>query len=117
MVEGYDAADAERASTLALRDEWMDGGRTTQARIAGGYGALVDFLAAECRKHGVAIHLTLSVSAIEASNTKATARSADGDAHDCDAVVPTLPLPLLKHIPLPTPQPHKPPPTPHTRLR
>jgi phytoene dehydrogenase-like protein len=32
MVEGYDAADPERASTLVLRDEWMDGGRTTQAR-------------------------------------------------------------------------------------
>jgi len=44
MVEGYDAADPERASILALRDEWMDGGRSTQARIIGGYGALVDFL-------------------------------------------------------------------------
>jgi len=102
MVEGYDAADPERASTLALRDEWMGGGRTTQARIAGGYGALVDFLAAECRKHGVAIHLTSSVSAIEASNTKATARCANGDAHECDAVVLTVPLPLLKEIVLPT---------------
>jgi monoamine oxidase len=102
MVEGYDAADPERASTLALRDEWMDGGRTTQARIAGGYGALVDFLASECRKHGVAIHLTSSVSAIEASNTKATARCANGDAHECDAVVLTMPLPLLKEIVLPT---------------
>jgi hypothetical protein len=28
IVEGYDAADPERASTLALRDEWMDGGRS-----------------------------------------------------------------------------------------
>lgn len=101
MVEGYDAADPERASTLALRDEWMDRGRTTQARIAGGYGALVDFLAAECRKHGVAIHLTSSVSAIEASNTKATARCANGDAHECDAVVLAVPLPLLKEIVLP----------------
>ena len=102
MVEGYDAADPERASTLALRDEWMDGGRTTQARIAGGYGTLIDLLASECRKHGVAIHLTSSVSAIEASNTKATARCANGDAHECDAVVLTLPLPLLKEIVLPT---------------
>jgi len=33
MVEGYDAADPERASILALREEWMDGGRNTQARI------------------------------------------------------------------------------------
>ncbi len=102
MVEGYDAADPERASTLALRDEWMDGGGSTQARIAGGYGAVVDFLAAECRKHGVAIHLTSSVSAIEASNTKATARCANGDAHECDAAVLTVPLPLLKEIVLPT---------------
>ena len=40
MVEGYDAADPERASTLALRDEWMDGGDHTQARFAGGYGEI-----------------------------------------------------------------------------
>jgi monoamine oxidase len=101
MVEGYDAADPERASTLALRDEWMDRGRSTQARIAGGYGALVEFLVAECRNHGVAIHLGSAVSAIEASNTKATARCANGDAHECDAVVLTVPLPLLKEIVLP----------------
>src|SRR5438128_923811 len=50
MVEGYDAADPERASTLALREEWMDGGHHTQGRIVGGYGALIAFLAAECRK-------------------------------------------------------------------
>src|ERR1700716_4695691 len=31
MVEGYDAADPERASILALREEWMDGGRKKQA--------------------------------------------------------------------------------------
>src|SRR3979490_799100 len=68
MVEGYDAADPERASILALREEWMDGGRNTQARIIGGYGALVEFLTAECRRHGVAIHLGSVVSAIEAGN-------------------------------------------------
>src|SRR3981189_2368070 len=101
MVEGYDAADPERASTLALRDEWMDGGRSKQARIAGGYGALIDFLTADCRNHAVAIHLGSVVSGIEASNTKATARCANGDAHECDAVVLTVPLPLLKEIVLP----------------
>src|ERR1700716_3929556 len=51
MVEGYDAADPDRASTLALRDEWMDGGRSTQARISGGYGPLVEFLTAGGRAH------------------------------------------------------------------
>src|ERR1700726_445490 len=102
MVEGYDAADPERASILALRDEWMDGGRRTQARIIGGYGALVDFLTAECRNQGVAIHLGSAVSAIEASNGRGVVHCANGDAHECDAVVLTVPLPLLKDIALPS---------------
>src|ERR1700726_3384366 len=101
MVEGYDAADPERASILALREEWMDGGRRTQARIIGGYGALVDFLTAECRNQGVAIHLGSAVSAIEASNGRGVVHCANGDAHECDAVVLTVPLPLLKVIVLP----------------
>jgi monoamine oxidase len=101
MVEGYDAADPERASTLALRDEWMDGGSRAAGRIAGGYGALVEFLTAECRNHGVAIHLGVTVSAVEATDAKGVVRCANGDAHDYDAVVLTVPLPLLKEIVLP----------------
>jgi len=38
MVEGYDAADPERASTFALRDEWMGHGLGRQGRVAGGCG-------------------------------------------------------------------------------
>jgi monoamine oxidase len=101
MVEGYDAADPERASILALRDEWMDGGRSRQARVAGGYRALVDFLTAECRNRGVAIHLGSVVSAIEPSNGRGTVRCADGVTHAYDAAVITVPLPLLRQITLP----------------
>src|ERR1700726_2207110 len=101
MVEGYDAADPERASILALREEWMVGGRRTQARIIGGHGAPVDFLTAECRNQGVAIHLGSAVSAIEASNGRGVVHCANGDALECDAVVLTVPLPLLKEIVLP----------------
>jgi monoamine oxidase len=101
MVENYDAADPERASILALRDEWMDGGRRTQARIVGGYGALVDFLTAECRNRGAAIHLGSAVSAIEATNGRVVVRCTSGEAHECDAAILTVPLPLLKEIVLP----------------
>jgi monoamine oxidase len=52
MVEGYDAADPDRASTFALRDEWMGLGLRRQGRIAGGYGALIKFLVSECRRKG-----------------------------------------------------------------
>lgn len=101
MVEGYDAADPARASTLALREEWMDGGHRVQARINGGYGALIDFLAAECRKDGAAIRLGCVVSAIEEEGGAVAVRCAGGDVHGCDRVILTVPLPLLRDIALP----------------
>lgn len=100
MVEGYDAADPERASTLALRDEWMNEGHAT-ARIDGGYGGLIDFLAAECRKSGAAIRLGAVVSAIEENDGKLAIRCAGGAVQVCDRVILTVPLPLLRDIALP----------------
>lgn len=102
MVEGYDAADPDRASTLALRDEWMDGGRSTLARIAGGYGTLIDFLVAECRGAGAAILLDSTVTAIEAiDGERVMVRSATGDTFVGDTAVLTVPPPLLQQIALP----------------
>jgi monoamine oxidase len=101
MVEGYDAADPERASTLALRDEWMNDGHSTQARIDGGYGGLIDFLAADCRKSGVAIRLGAVVTAIEESQGTVAVRCTDGDAQLCNRVILTVPLSLLRDIALP----------------
>jgi len=101
MVEGYDAADPARASTLALRDEWMHDGHAMQARLDGGYGGLIDFLLAECRKSGVVIHLGAVVTAIEEKRGKVIVRCAVGEVHDCDRVILTVPLPLLREIALP----------------
>lgn len=101
MVEGYDAADPERASTLALREEWMDGGHAPQARVDGGYGALIEFLTTDCRRRGVAIHLGCVVSAIEEDGQRVAVRCAGGDVHVCDRVILTVPLPLLHQIALP----------------
>ncbi|KJC47838.1 NAD(P)/FAD-dependent oxidoreductase [Bradyrhizobium sp. LTSP857] len=101
MVEGYDAAEPERASTLALREEWMDGGLHTQGRIIGGYGGLIEFLVAECREHGVVIRLGCVVSAIEESSGTVTVRCDGGEALSCDSVILTVPLPLLPEIGLP----------------
>jgi monoamine oxidase len=101
MVEGYDAADPERASTLALRDEWMDEGQNTQVRIAGGYGRLIDFLVGGCRGYGARIQFGAAVKAIEAAGAGAVVRCANGETYACDAVVLTVPLPLLEDIALP----------------
>ena len=101
MVEGYDAADPARASVLALREEWMSSGRRKQARVAGGYVALIDFLAAECRKQGASIHFDAAVRAVETNDGRVSVRCANGDRHAGDAAILTVPLPLLQEIALP----------------
>ena len=101
MVQGYDAADPQRASTLALREEWMNRGSGEQARIGGGYGALIDFLTAECRRQGATINLRTTVSAIEETDRGVMACYGNGDTHFCDTVILTVPLPFLQEIALP----------------
>ena len=101
MVQGYDAADPDRASVLAIRDEWMHEGRSSQARLVEGYGGMIDYLAAECRKHGAAFHFKTVVNAIETTDSGALVRSSDGATHACDVAVLTVPLPCLRDIALP----------------
>lgn len=100
-VEGYDAADPHRFSTLALRDEWTARDDGEHGRIAGGYGALIDYLASECREHGAAIHFGAAVTAIDEAAGRVTARCQDGRLFEGDAVILTVPLPLLREIALP----------------
>jgi monoamine oxidase len=101
MVEGYDAAEPERASVFALREEWLGGERGPQRRIIGGYAGLIDFLAAECRGREVAIRFGAVVDAIEADGGAVRVRCADGSSLDCATVIVTVPLPLLKEIAFP----------------
>jgi monoamine oxidase len=101
MIEGYDAADPARASTFALRDEWMNEGLGPQRRIVEGHGALITFLVAECRRLGVAIHLGAVVTAIETRNGRISARCRNGAVHDADAAILAVPIPLLADIALP----------------
>jgi monoamine oxidase len=99
-VEGYDAADPHRASTLALRDEWMARDDGEHGRIAEGHGALIAYLDAECRSHGAAIHLGAAVNAIEKTHGGVAARCR-GMTVEADAAVLAVPPPLLPDIALP----------------
>ncbi|HZB91489.1 MAG TPA: NAD(P)/FAD-dependent oxidoreductase [Stellaceae bacterium] len=101
MVEGYDAADPSRASTFALREEWLGRGLAQQGRLKEGYGALIAFLASECRRQGVLLHLGAVVTAIEASGRCVIARCRDGRVFEADAAILAVPLPLLSAIALP----------------
>ncbi len=102
MVEGYDAADPRRASTFAIRDEWMARDEGQHGRIAEGYGALVEYLLCECRRHGAALHLGAAVTAIEKRSGGIAARCRDGPIFEADAAILAVPLPLLSEIALPS---------------
>ena len=101
-VEGYDAADPRRASTLALRDEWMARDEGEHGRIAGGYGALIEFLASECRRHGAVLRLGAAVIAIDEARGRVAVRDSHGAAFEADFAVLTVPPPLLSEIALPS---------------
>src|SRR5437763_6777263 len=99
-VEGYDAADPRRASTLALRDEWMARDDGLHGRIAEGYGALTEYLASECRRYGAAIRFGAAVAAADESGDGVTVRCHDGAVFEADAAILTVPLTLLFEIAL-----------------
>jgi monoamine oxidase len=101
MVEGYDAADPDRASTFAFRDEWTARGPRRDGRVAGGYGALIKFLVSECRGRGATIHLSSVVTAIEENIGRIAAYCDDGTVYEADAAILTVPLPILREISLP----------------
>jgi monoamine oxidase len=100
-VEGYDAADPQRFSTIALRDEWMGRDDGEHGRIAESYGALIEYLAAECRCRGAVVHLGAAVTAIEEARGGIAARCHNGAMFGADAAMITVPLPLLSEIALP----------------
>jgi monoamine oxidase len=100
-VEGYDAADPRRMSTFALREEWLARDDGEHGRVAGGYGALIERLAADCRRYGAALHFGAAVTAIGESSGGIAAHCGDGAAFEADAAVLAVPLPLLGEIALP----------------
>lgn len=100
-VEGYDAADPARMSTLALREEWMARDDGEHGRIAQGYGAMIDYLAEDCRRHGATLHLGAPVAAIEAGGGQITARCTDGRVFAAGAAALAVPVPILADIALP----------------
>ena len=57
FVEGYDAADANKASSLALLEEW-ENEDDLQERVDNGYFQLMNFLATEAKKRGNEVYLS-----------------------------------------------------------
>jgi monoamine oxidase len=92
FAEGYDLADIRRASTHALFREWSrDEG--AQHRVQGGYGGMIDFLAAQVQGP---IHTGAEVRELRWKPGAVLAKTASGDEFAGDAVLVTVPLGVLQ---------------------
>jgi monoamine oxidase len=96
-VEGYDAADATRFSSFALREEFTDENAWVQKNLEEGYGALIRYLERRCREHGVELLLAHEVTTIEHDGA-ATVHCKNGASFSASRAIVTVPLPLLSAI-------------------
>jgi monoamine oxidase len=97
-IEGYDAADPERASVFALRDELLDDGGAHQMNINEGYGKLIAYLEGQCKKQGVQVVLNTAVQAINLIDQQVNISCADGIVYQAEKVIITVPPPILSTI-------------------
>lgn len=93
FAEGYDLADLSNVSTLALAREWSkDEG--PQHRVQGGYGRMIDFMAASLPpvRTGFVVHT------ISWAPGAVTVTSVSGESLVGDAVLVTVPLGVLPSL-------------------
>ncbi len=94
-AEGFDLADIHTASTIALRDEWMNE-EEDQYRIDGGYHMLVQYLAQECKKKGAVIYTSCAATKIDWENDTVKISTGSGKIFEANKVIITVPLSILQ---------------------
>jgi monoamine oxidase len=93
-AEGFDLADAAKASTKKLYEEWS---REDEAnyRIPSGYTALAEYLASELIKKGGTIHTGLKVQEIRQTKTGISVLNSTGQEFSADRVLISIPVNAL----------------------
>lgn len=95
FVQGYDAADATKASAIALREEWTSDEDLTGYHPEGGYSQVMDFLEAACKKQGVVFHLSTPVQEIQWKRGQVVVITDKGQ-HTASKVMLTVPAAVLR---------------------
>jgi len=94
-ASGYDTADPEKASALALGKEWLKEEAGDTYRIEGGYAAMINFLADECIKLQTEIHLSTIVKGIHWEKNKVVLHTTTGAVYKANKLIITIPPAVL----------------------
>ena len=92
FVQGYDAADTDKVSSLALLHEWENQDDDHQERIDKGYAALMNFLAGEIKKRANDIFTKAVVKTIKWQKGKVEVITTDDRQFVASKVLITIPL-------------------------
>jgi monoamine oxidase len=95
LAEGFDAADANRLSSFAVRDEWAHDSINDSKQISNGYMSLILKLADDCRKNGVITYLFTEVSEIDWQPGYVVIKCSNGKRLKAEKVLVTVPLGVL----------------------
>jgi monoamine oxidase len=95
FVEGYDAADLDKVSAFALRDEWSAEEESTQYFPDGGYHRLAQYLFEQASSKGVEFVFNCEVTRIEWREGKVTV-SSNQATYEASRVLITLPIGVLQ---------------------
>lgn len=95
LAEGFDAADPDKISVFALRNEWRGGSLDAPLVIKESYDLLVKYLLKECEDTGCSVYLSKEVREIRWKPHDVTAQCADGSHYQAAQLVVTIPLGIL----------------------
>jgi monoamine oxidase len=95
LAEGFDAADANRISSFAVRDEWSGDSIDDSLHIREGYILLVNKLYEECRKNGCITYLLTEVNEVNWQPEKAVVKCTNEKIYEGSRIVVTVSLGVL----------------------
>lgn len=95
FAEGYDAADINKVSSYALRDEWKNENASDSFRIKNGYSQMINFLSNECKQLGCVFYLSSIIKKINWSPNKVETFDDKGQSIIAKKVLITIPLSVL----------------------
>ena len=94
-VEGYYAAELEKASAKALLEEWQSA-PDKQYRVQGGYGQLTDYLYRQCLEHDVVFHFSSAARKLHWEAGKVTVLTSGDEPYRAGKAVIAVPLGVLQ---------------------
>lgn len=96
FASGYDSADPDKASTFALRKEWLEEDEGNQYRVKGGYGEMINYLAGAITAVNGSILLNKIAKEIVWQPQSVVVKTAGGDSYQCSWLLVAVPLGVLR---------------------